>query len=176
MAIHLEFNYGKKLGLPGYSSHNFNVSVRSEVSNPEDILPETRRVYSILQGSVDSQIQNAGFIPGEANQNSAQEPRQSQNEGNVTRFPGNARQGAPEAVQDTTNWKCSPKQTDLILKIMEENQLPAGCADKMAQELHGKQMSELTKLEASGVVSEFISRYRRRRNSNASQQNGGPRQ
>ena len=176
MAIHLEFNYGKKLGLPGYSSHNFNVSVRSEVSNPEDILPETRRVYSILQGSVDSQIQNTGFIPGEAGNNSAQETQQPHNTGNVTRFPGNEPQGATGASQDTSAWKCSPKQTALILKIMEENQLPEGWADKMAQELHGKQMSSLTKLEASGVVSEFLSRYRRGRNSNANQQNGGYRQ
>ena len=33
MAILLEFNYGKKLGLPGYSSHNFGVSMKAEVNN-----------------------------------------------------------------------------------------------------------------------------------------------
>lgn len=175
MAIHLEFNYGKKLGLPGYSSHNFNVSVRSEVSNPEDILPETQRVYSILQGSVDSQIRNVGFIPGDHVQNTQQEPQHTQNTGNVNKFPGNEPQGPAGSVQGASAWKCSPKQTDLILKIMEENQLPVGWADNVAKELHGKSMSGLTKLEASGVVSEFISRFRRRRG-NANQQNGGHRQ
>tara|TARA_Y100000588_G_scaffold331046_1_gene368360 strand:+ start:334 stop:489 length:156 start_codon:yes stop_codon:yes gene_type:complete len=35
MAILLEFNYGKKLGLPGYSSHNFGVSMKAEVNDPE---------------------------------------------------------------------------------------------------------------------------------------------
>ena len=176
MAIQLTFEYGKRLGLPGYSSHTFGVTAKAEVTDPNQINQEAERMYHVLQQSVDSQIINEGFIPGANTHNSAQESGHTPNEGNVTRFPENASQGPSGEPQDSTAWKCSPKQTDLILKIMEENQLPAGWADKMAQELHGKQMSELTKLEASGVVSEFISRYRRRRNSNANQQHGGPRQ
>ena len=63
MAILLEFNYGKKLGLPGYSSHNFGVSMKAEVNDPEAIPAEAERVYGILQESVDSQIVNPGFVP-----------------------------------------------------------------------------------------------------------------
>ena len=34
MAIHLEANYSKKLGLPGYSSHQYSVTVKTEVTDP----------------------------------------------------------------------------------------------------------------------------------------------
>jgi len=63
MAILLKFNYGKKLGLPGYSSHNFGVSMKAEVNDPKAIPEEAERVYSILQESVDTQIAHPGFVP-----------------------------------------------------------------------------------------------------------------
>ena len=49
MAVILELTYGKKLGLPMYSSHNFSVSLKSEVASLNDIPREVERVYSILQ-------------------------------------------------------------------------------------------------------------------------------
>lgn len=33
MAIKLIANYSKRLGLPGYSSHQFEVSIETEISN-----------------------------------------------------------------------------------------------------------------------------------------------
>ncbi len=33
MAITLEANYSKKLGLPGYSSHQYSVTVRTELAD-----------------------------------------------------------------------------------------------------------------------------------------------
>lgn len=157
MAIVLEFNYGKKLGLPGYSSHNFTVSVSAEVQNPEDILPETQRVYSLLQQSVDSQIIQSGYVPGDRTIH-------TQTQGSKGGDPPSNAPKATNAPLDPSNWKCSPKQTALILGIIDENQLPAETADAIAVELHAKPMSGLTKLEASGVVSEFLARYRRNRN------------
>jgi hypothetical protein len=173
MAIQLTFEYGKRLGLPGYSSHTFGVTAKAEVNDPNQIASEAARMYQVLQGSVDSQIHDAGFVPGENSRECADKPRESQGAGNVTQFPGNSRQGATGAHQEAKSWMCTPKQADLILKIMDENQLPAGFADTLAIELHGKPMSGLTKLEASGVVSEFISRYRRRRNGTTNSQYGG---
>ncbi len=49
MAIILELVYGKKLGLPEYSSHNFSVSLKSDVASLTDIPAEVERVYGILQ-------------------------------------------------------------------------------------------------------------------------------
>ena len=62
MAVLLELTYGKKLGLPQYSSHNFSVSLKSEVASLDDIPGEVRRVYDILQQSVDEQIVYPGSI------------------------------------------------------------------------------------------------------------------
>jgi hypothetical protein len=179
MAIQLTFEYGKRLGLPGYSSHTFGVTAKAEVNDPTQIAHEAARMYQVLQDSVDSQIINEGFIPGghgrEIARHGTQDAPGHQSEGNVAQFPGNTRQGATQAIQDTGAWMCSPKQKELILKIMDENQLPAGHADGIAVELHGKPMSGLTKLEASGVVSEFLARYRRRRNGTDNTQHGGAR-
>jgi hypothetical protein len=169
MAIHLTFEYGKRLGLPGYSSHTFGVTAKAEVTDPNQIASEASRMYQVLQNSVDSQIVNEGFVPGDTLNHGQTQPT---NTGNVTQFPGNGQQQATHSAQDSSAWMCSPKQKDLILKIMDENQLPAGHADGVAVELHGKPMSGLTKLEASGVVSEYLARYRRRKNT----QYGGSRQ
>jgi hypothetical protein len=173
MAIQLTFEYGKRLGLPSYSSHTFGVTAKAEVNDPSQIAQEAARMYQVLQGSVDSQIVNAGFIPGDQSQDTHRHGPQSPNTDNVAKFPGNGRQSAPQALQDTSQWMCSPKQKELILKITDENELPAGHADAIAVELHGKPMSGLTKLEASGVVSEFLARYRRRRNGTDNTQHGG---
>ena len=64
MAVNIELTYGKKLGLPEYSSHNFSVSLKAEVARLEDVPGEVERVYQILQASVYGQIVNAGFVPG----------------------------------------------------------------------------------------------------------------
>ena len=63
MAIVIEANYSKKLGLPAYSSHSYSVTIRSEVSDLGQVERESAKLYSILQGSVDREIQEVGFIP-----------------------------------------------------------------------------------------------------------------
>ena len=54
MAILLEIHYDKRLGLPGYSSHDFGVSLKTEVTDLDQIRQESERAYEILQKSVDS--------------------------------------------------------------------------------------------------------------------------
>ena len=41
MAIKLIANYSKRLGLPGYSSHQFEVSIETEIGNTSELdLPQ----------------------------------------------------------------------------------------------------------------------------------------
>ncbi len=61
MAIKLIANYSKRLGLPGYSSHQFSVSVESELSAADDIAAESERLYQRLQSTVDQQMLHTGF-------------------------------------------------------------------------------------------------------------------
>ena len=140
MAILLQFDYGKKLGLPNYSSHNFGVSMKAEVSDPEDIPQEAERAYGILQQAVDKQMENPGFLPS---------PRQeNQDQTNGT---------------DPQKWNCTEKQRGLILKILSQNDLPESEVEQVAQEITGRPMSDLQKGQASLVVGEVLDRWGKHR-------------
>jgi len=52
--ITLETNYSKKIGLPGYSSHQFSVSLKTELTDVSQVQQESTRLYGLLQQSVDT--------------------------------------------------------------------------------------------------------------------------
>ena len=139
--ITLEANYSKKIGLPGYSSHQFSVTLKSELSDVSQVEQESARLYDVLQNSVDSNIQQIGFLPGEAKSN-----------GN-----GNGHQNGNghHKLQDD-KWACSDKQRDLILKITDENKLDKAKVDQLAQDRFGKGVKSLNRLEASGLIEELL--------------------
>ena len=139
--ITLEANYSKKIGLPGYSSHQFSVTLKSELSDVSKVEQESARLYDVLQNSVDSNIQQIGFLPGEAKPN-----------GNGhTNGNGNGH----HKPQDD-KWACSDKQRDLILKITDENKLDKAKVEGLAQDRFGKGVRQLNKLEASGLIEELL--------------------
>ena len=143
MAILLQFDYGKKLGLPGYSSHNFGVSMKAEVNDPEAIPEEAERVYSILQQSVDREIANPGFVPS-GNGKAAQ----VQPNGNI-------------AGTDPDSWNCSIRQRGLLMNILERNGLDPEVVEELSRELHGRPMSDLGKMQVSSVIGEVLDRWGR---------------
>ena len=143
MAILLEFNYGKKLGLPNFSSHNFGVSMKAEVNDPEAIPEEAERVYSILQQSVDREIANPGFVPS-----GNDKAMQVQTNGN-------------NAKTDPDDWNCTIRQRGLILSILERNDLNAEVVEDLADDLCGKPMSDLNKGQVSAVITEVLDRWGR---------------
>lgn len=134
MAVNIELTYGKKLGLPGFSSHQFAVSIRAEVPNLEAVHDEVARVYGILQSSVDQQIVNSGFVPG----------------GEVKAPAGNGNNA------ESKPWKCSDKQKALILKIVEEGKLDRVEVEQLAVTRFGHGVALLNKLEASGLIDELL--------------------
>src|SRR5690606_35743964 len=111
MAIILEANYSKKLGLPAYSSHQYAITVRTEVNDLSQVQEASSHLYQQLQQAVDRDIQQTGFLPGAQEQN-VQPP--------VSRFAVNTSSAvtAPPAVshsaelkpQAVSHWACSPKQ------------------------------------------------------------------
>ena len=143
MAILLEFNYGKKLGLPNFSSHNFGVSMKAEVNDPEAIPEEAERVYSILQQSVDREIVNPGFVPSGNGKAVQVQPN-----GNI-------------AKTDPDDWNCTVRQRGLILSILERNDLDPEVAEDLADDLCGKPMSDLNKGQVSAVITEILDRWGR---------------
>jgi hypothetical protein len=139
MAIHLEANYSKKLGLPGYSSHQYSVTVKTEVSDTAQVQAESNRLYALLQSCVDRALKNPGFVP---------ETGASRNGHNGSAHQANGNGG--EA------WACSQKQRDLIIKIVEENKLDKNQVEALAQDRFGKSVRSLNRLQASGLIDELL--------------------
>jgi hypothetical protein len=138
--ITLEANYSKKIGLPGYSSHQFSITLKSELTDISQAEQESARLYDVLQNSVDSNIQQIGFLPSEAKPS--------------TNGNGNGYNRAMKPAEEP--WKCSDKQRELILKITNENKLDKTKVDQLAQDRFGKGVKELNKLEASGLIEEML--------------------
>ena len=136
--ITLEANYSKKLGLPGYSSHQYSLTVRKEVADITQVENESRQLFATLQGNVDRDIQQTGFLPD--------------SNGNGHRHNGNGNGHRPPEEK----WNCSDKQRTLILKIVDESKLDKNGIDKLAQDRFGKSVKALNKLEASGLIEELI--------------------
>ena len=133
--ITLEANYSKKIGLPGYSSHQFSVSLKTELADVSQVQQESSRLYALLQQSVDSSIQQIGYLPN-ANGN------------------GNGNRHTPPP--DNDKWNCSVKQRDLIIKITDEHKLDKNKVESLAQDRFGKGVKSLNKLEASGLIEEML--------------------
>ncbi|MEI8287895.1 MAG: hypothetical protein WCH99_00365 [Verrucomicrobiota bacterium] len=140
--ITLEANYSKKIGLPGYSSHQFSVTLKSELADVSQAEQESARLYDVLQQSVDSNIQQIGYLPG----------TNSNGNGHTN---GNGNGNGHHKPQDD-KWACSDKQKELILKITDENKLDKAKVDQLAQDRFGKGVKALNKLEASGLIEELL--------------------
>lgn len=157
MALQLIASYSKKLGLPEYSSHSFSVSITSEVSDLSKVESEVNRVYGILQGSVDREIVNPGFVPGGPPPPPAAAP--AQRGGYANGQSGNGAAAPVNRVAAAGAWKCSPKQRELIEKVITEHRLNTGDVDGLAQQRFGVDLAQLNKLQASGLIAELLDTY-----------------
>jgi len=144
MAVFIKATYSKKLGLPQYSSHQYTVEVSSELTDVSQLPEASADLYARLQQAVDGQIVNPGFMPGDAAASTSQ--------GN-----GSATNGASApTARGEDLWKCSDKQRDLILKIVDEHGLDKAEIEKLAQERYGTGVKQLNKLQASGLIDELL--------------------
>ncbi len=157
MAVKLVANYSKRLGLPGYSSHQFSVCIETEITHPEDISGESARLYETLQRSVDEQIQHTGFVPqGRYGQNGINGSSNEHQNGNGS----HARNGNGNGTNDHSHtgssflgkWECSQKQQDLILKLIEDNQLSKQGIEDKAIEQFGTGVKHLDTKQASALI------------------------
>ena len=82
MAIILEGNYSKKLGLAGYSSHQFSLTLKTEITDITQVPAEAVRLYRLLQNGVDTSIRDIGYLP-EANSNGTAHPRNGNGNGHT---------------------------------------------------------------------------------------------
>ncbi len=149
MAILLEFDYNKRLGLPAYSSHSFGITMKAEVTDLEKIGEEAERAYGLLQSAVDSQIVHQGYVSNEdKGENGTDQVQKTQ-----AKVNGEA--------TDPDSWNCTIRQRALILSILERNDLDPEVAEDLSQELHGRPMSDLGKSQVSEVIGQVLDRWGR---------------
>ena len=164
MAIKLIANYSKRLGLPGYSSHQFEVSIETEITHVSELSAETERLYGSLQAAVDARIQQVGFVP---DQHYGIQPAQTPVPGAVnsqtTSTTSFVRQtplvGVPEGSTGTVPaWKCSEKQQALILELAGKAGLDDSALNELATRRFNKPAAMLNRMEASGLIDELVNR------------------
>jgi hypothetical protein len=150
--ITLECNYSKKIGLPQYSSHQFAITLRTELADVNQVQAESARLYQLLQTGVDTSIKEVGYLPG-ANGNGGNGNGQRGGNGNGQ---GNGNGHNQNQPSDSDAWNCSGKQRNLILKIVDEHKLEKAKVEGLAQDRFGKTVKALNKLEASGLIEELL--------------------
>jgi len=151
MAVILDINYSKKLGLPNYSSHSLGIGLRAEVANLNDVQGEVEKAYSLLQSAVDSQIVHKGYVSNEdKGENGTDQVQKTQGKVN-----GNGSKTDPDM------WNCTVKQRGLIVSVIERNGLDFRVVDDLSQELHGRPMSDLGKSQVSEVIGQVLDRWGR---------------
>jgi hypothetical protein len=179
MAIKLVALYAKKIGLPSYSSHQFSISVETDLVDTGDIQGEAKRIYHLLQDAVDREIQHTGFVPGDEyglrDNGSSGHTANGNHNGNGNRHHrlnganghnGNGSNGHSD------RWSCSDKQKELILKLVTENELDRDSVEEIALDRFGVGVKQLNKLQASGLIAELLELSGK---SNSRQSNGNGR-
>jgi hypothetical protein len=144
MAVKLIANYAKRLGLPGYSSHHFSVSVETELQNVTDVAGESAKLYESLQKAVDDQMQQTGFVPPDGY---GMNGTQSTN--------GNGHHAGHDAG-------ISEKQLDLINRIVRENNANKTEVENLSVQMFGGGVRTLSRMQASNLIDELFEKYPRR--------------
>ena len=168
MAIQLEANYSKKIGLPGYSSHQFSITLKTELNDISQIDAESSRLYGLLQSSVDRELQQQGYVPVNGSGHSSKSPQNGNghHQNGHARSNGSHQNTHPRQLPRNNTlrnpvlqeeWKCSPKQKELILKVIQEQGLDKRHVEQLSQQLFGLGVKALNKLQASGLIDELIS-------------------
>ena len=163
MALILSTDYSKKLGLPGFSSHQFSVSIQTELTDLDRVPGEVARLYQLLQQAVDREIQQTGFVPAEG----YGEPQRSlpgNGYGNSDHSNGNGnsngyaprRNTAPANGNGNGAWQCSDKQRRLLTDLSRELQLSEKDLDERALRLFQRPVRQLNKLSASGLITDLL--------------------
>lgn len=148
--IKLIGNYAKRLGLPGYSSHQFSISVETELADAGNIQGEATRIYQLLQDAVDREIQETGFVPPHSYGMVDNHDNGKTSHNRIENLVGASGSNGGD------RWACSDKQKELILAIVTENNISRTAVDNTAHDRFGAGVKQLNKLQASGLITELL--------------------
>jgi hypothetical protein len=154
MAIVLEANYAKKLGLPNFSSHQYSVTIRTELTDLTQVEEASTRLYGLLQDAVDREIQHVGFMPDAStygmNNGNGHPSNGNGNGNNGNGHPSNGHRPTADG------WACTEGQQKLILQLVHDHRLDKADIETMAQQLFGLGVKELNKMQASNLIDDLL--------------------
>ena len=131
--------------LPGYSSHQFSVSVETELHDVENVANESEKLYKTLQQAVDEQMQQTGFVPPDGYGMS-----NGQNNGERQANGGRSNgEGTP----------ITSKQLDLIKKVCRENNVNKDEVERMSMDMFGVGVSKTNRMQASNLIDALFDQY-----------------
>ena len=156
MAITLEVNYAKKLGLPNFSSHQYSVTIRTELTDLTQVEEASTRLYGLLQDAVDREIQAVGFMPDASTY--GMKPSTANGNGHSSNETANGGNGRHETSANGA-WRCSDNQRGFIERIVREKGLDKNEVERLAVELFDTGVRQLDKLQASGLIDELLERH-----------------
>lgn len=161
MAITFEATYSKKLGLPNYSSHQYSVTVRTELTDLSTLEEASTRLYGLLQDAVDREIQAVGFLPDASTygMNHGAPNGNGHHSDGKDAHPTNGRSKEANGSPASSGWRCSDRQRELIEKIVREKGLQKNAVEELAVEMFGSGVKQLDRLQASGLIDELFDRH-----------------
>lgn len=175
MALIVTSDYSKKLGLPGFSSHQFSVSIQTELTDLDRVPGEVARLYQLLQQAVDREIQQTGFVPADGYGESQRSLPATNGNGNGNGNNGHHRSNGHDVhsngngngngsaqrrstvpVNGNGAWQCSDKQRRLLTDLSRELQFSEEDLDERALRLFQRPARQLNKLSASGLITDLL--------------------
>ncbi len=191
MALILTSDYSKKLGLPGFSSHQFSVSIQTELTDLDRVPGEVARLYQLLQQAVDREIQQTGFVPADGygetqralpttngNVHNGHPNGNGNGNGNGSgnrHVNGSLPRRGTAPVNGNGSWQCSDRQRRLLTDLSRELQLSEEDLDERAQRLFQLPARQLNKLSASGLITDLLGEAESLRQSESSNGSKGRR-
>jgi hypothetical protein len=146
MAVHLEATYAKKLGLPNFSSHQYSVTIRTELTDLTQLEAESAKLYRLLQDAVDREIVEVGYMP-DVSVYGMNKPQTTNGNGNGEHHPQNNGGDA---------WNMTDGQKSFVLRIVNESNLSKDEVEQTAQQLFGRGIKSLDKMQASSLIEELL--------------------
>jgi hypothetical protein len=147
MPVIITASVSKKVGQANYGSAGYSLTVQSEVTNLDQVQEASSMLYQLLNDSVNKELGT------ETAPKNSEWPVLQRNTVPQQNGTGNGSNG-------NSAWKCSEKQKDLILKLMEDHNLKKNDLQSLANEMFAvDQVSSLNKLQASGLIDRLIEQH-----------------
>jgi hypothetical protein len=153
MPIILEATYSKKLGFANHGSHSYVLSLRTELTDIDQMPDESNRLYRMLQDAVDREIQQAGYVPDTGLNGSA-----------VGIADAGFSAPSPAPPRPHGGSPMSDNQLALIHRIIRENNGDKQAIEQLAIERFGAGVNQLNRMQASSLIDELFEQYGRKGN------------